>query len=158
MLRQIIFRGAFFAVTVSALAVSGCWLQGRVAEEAPVTQQRPHNKAAREVVIRIAREEYSAAVRNIDQLRRLRLVEVVASEEVGRSAFPEYRLFNVDPKSAYSLLGLTDGDILVSANDYVLNDPERFRQYVQVLHREPGETFVEIRRQGEEVVLRFSFI
>ncbi len=138
--------------------VCACTPKSDSADPKTAVAQRPHNATAREVTVRIPREEYIAAVRNVDQLRRLRLVEVVATEEVGRSAFPEYRLFNVDPKSAYSLLGLLDGDILVSANDYVLIDPERFRQYVQVLHREQGETFVEIRRAGEEIVLRFSFV
>lgn len=127
-------------------------------DEPRTPTQRPHNQAARVISIQVPRAEYAAAVRNIDMLRRLRLVEVVASEEVGRSIFPEYRLFNIEPKGPYALLGLVEGDILVSANDYVLNDPERFRRYVQVLMRESGETFIEIRRQGEELILRFVFV
>ena len=123
----------------------------------PPAVAKAHNVMARTIDIPVMRKQYALATRNVDSVRKLRLIPVVATEEAGRSPLPEYRLFGITPQSVYALLDLRDGDILISANDYVLNDAERFRGYVQVLHLEPGETFVEVRRGGEEVILRYQF-
>lgn len=141
-----------------AVLLQGCQSPAPVSEAGRAAVLRQHNPRARVVEIPVPKRDFVSAARNIEQIRRLRLVEVTATEEGGRSPFPEYRLFNIAPQSAYALLGLTEGDVLVSANDYALNDPELFKQYVQVLHVESGETFIEIRRNGEPLILSYRFV
>ena len=118
---------------------------------------RPHNQQAKVMEIAVDREVFIAALANVDNMNRIRLIEVVASDEGGRSEFPEYRLFSILPKSAYAALGFEEGDVLVAVNDYALNYSDRFRSYVQVLHIEPGEVFAEIRRNGQPLILKWKF-
>jgi type II secretory pathway component PulC len=107
--------------------------------------------------ISIERALFIGAIGNIDNMNRVRLIEVVASDEVGRSEYPEYRLFSIAPKSAYAVLGFEEGDVLVAVNDYALNYSDRFRSYVQVLHLETSEVFAEIRRNGQPMILKWKF-
>lgn len=141
------------------VALFGCSYVGgpQPIVDKPAAVPRPHNRQAKVIEVAVAREAFLSAVSNYDNMSRIRLIEVVASEEVGRSEFPEYRLFSIAPKSAYALLGFEEGDVLVSVNDYALNQPERFRSYVQVVHLERGEVFAEIRRGGQPTILKWQF-
>jgi type II secretory pathway component PulC len=137
----------------------GCSLFNRTPTEPPqrAAIPRPRNVQAPVEEISVSRSEYRTALQNIGSLSRIRLIEVVASEENRRGAFPEYRMFSIAPASVYDLLGFEEGDILVSANDFALNDPNRFIQYVQYLHVESGEVLSEIRRAGKAVILKWTF-
>ena len=144
---------------ISVMPLLGCTYFGssaHVAEE-PAAVRRPHNQQAKVLELMVDRQMFLTAIGNIDYMNRVRLIEVVASEEVGRSEFPEYRLFSISPKSAYALIGFEEGDILVAVNDYALNYPDRFRSYVNVLHLEPSEVFAEIRRNGQPIILKWKF-
>ncbi|MBN8548177.1 MAG: hypothetical protein J0M12_02555 [Deltaproteobacteria bacterium] len=67
---------------------------------------------------------------------------------------PEYRFFDVRPESAYALLGLRNGDILVAAHDHIVYNPLNFPNYVASLVTLP-DGFVEIRRAGEPVKIQY---
>ena len=70
-----------------------------------------------------------------------------------------YRLFDVKKGAAYDILGLKDGDIIVSAAGYVIQDGSQFKNYINVLedvydNSKKDKPNIEILRDG----IPFNFI
>lgn len=163
MLRKVLSRAVVFLVCLLLLGCAGIRGSGsasdrlrdrkgsvRLSELAAVGQ--PH----RESSVSINRKDYLEALGKRGLLRRVRIVEVFAkAEDSGK--VPEYRFFDIHPESAYALLGLANADILMAADDYVVFDPDQFRAYVEVVAKQPGG-FIQVRRAGEVLVLRFRFV
>lgn len=85
----------------------------------------------------------------------IRLVPVFQSVSTTESF--EYRIFDIDVGGVYGLLGLENSDIIVAANGFLIKDPKQFPLFVQLLEREDKAT-IEIRRDGEARLLKYSFI
>jgi type II secretory pathway component PulC len=85
----------------------------------------------------------------------IRLVPVY--ESVASRLSYEHRVFDVKPSSIYALLGIQNSDIIVAADGYLIKEPRRFIEYIQLLPRE-NEASIEIRRAGEPRLLKYSFI
>jgi S1-C subfamily serine protease len=66
-------------------------------------------------------------------------------------------VFDVKPKSVYTLLGITNTDIIVAVDGYLIKKPEQFVKYIELLQGEDSAT-IEILRGGESMLLRYSFI
>lgn len=105
----------------------------------------------------ISRKELNAALNRPAPANDIRMVLVFRgvpgmSETEGPP--PEYRFFDIKAESAYDLLGLKNGDILVAAHDFIVYNPTNFPTYVAKLIELP-EGFIEIRRGGEPYVLKY---
>ncbi len=68
---------------------------------------------------------------------------------------PEYRFFDVNPKSGYYLLGIRTNDVLVSVEDHILYKPQNFPEYVRRL-LDVQRGWIEIRRGGEAMLLSYT--
>lgn len=85
----------------------------------------------------------------------IRLVPVYQS--VSSTDSYEYRIFDIQHDGAYSLLGLENADIIVAVNRYLIKNPSQFPAFVQLLGNE-NEATIEIRRNGEARLMRYSFV
>jgi type II secretory pathway component PulC len=68
-----------------------------------------------------------------------------------------HRVFDVRPKSIYTLMGIKNADILVAVDGYLVKKPEQFVSYVELLQNEDSST-IEILRGGESILLRYNLI
>lgn len=131
--------------------LTGCSMQGSAVSSRKISELRPFAPVARTVELRISKAVYSETLKNLSLINKLRLVPILkAGDGVD---LPEYRMFNILPGSVYELIGLLNSDVLIAANNYILNDPEKFKLYVQVLPREP-QPYIEIRRGEEPIIFR----
>lgn len=99
--------------------------------------------------------QYDTALAKRGTSSRIRLVRIFGNAMTVNSVLPEYRVFNVRPDSIYNMIGLKNGDILVAANDYVVQDPNQFDQYLEIVRTDPAP-YVEIRRDGRPTLLKFT--
>ncbi len=105
----------------------------------------------------IQRDTYAKSLEEKKLLYRLRTVPVYKRGSTMEGAIPEYRLFELAPESPYTLLGLKTGDILMSADDWVIYDPRRFVAYVELLAQlNQGE--IRIKRNGQEMLFKYTLI
>lgn len=110
------------------------------------------------VNLEIKKSALKAAQSNLDGVARIRIVQIYyRNQEYGGFLPPEYRLFDILNGSVYQLLGLKDGDVLVAANGYIIQQPELFRTYARLLGTEPTAD-VQIRREGSPLLLKYSFV
>jgi hypothetical protein len=108
----------------------------------------------REIVqIELNRNDLKAAINNTGLLYKVRLIPILKSE-LNKEPYPEYRVFDIDAKSAYALLQLQNTDIIVGANDFIIKDPSVFPQYVSLLANEKTGT-IEIVREGKTLLLTY---
>lgn len=120
----------------------------------------PHRTPAAgtpEEAVNVSRSALKAAIDRVALTNQLRVVPVYRRNEEYARVAPEYRLFNIAPQSAYALLGLRESDTVIAANGFVLHNGDLFREYVRLLPKE-REGFVELRRAGTPLILRFRFI
>ena len=103
----------------------------------------------------ITREDYRVAAAAEDSAR-IRLVPITRSAR-DETGFPEYRLFSIVQGSPYALLGLKNGDVLVTVQGYTLVDSSTFAQYAKLLISE-NEARLIIRRSGEMMELRTKIV
>lgn len=139
-----------------ASLIGGCAPRVKPEQKAvQISTIRPTPPERKEVVLEVSRERLLEALNGKPGLNTMRLVRVFNGQPSISSLLPEYRLFDIKSHSAYELLGLRNGDVLVSANDYVLFEPGIFFQYVS-LFREASDPFIEIRRSGKPVLIRYA--
>jgi hypothetical protein len=142
------------SVVCVILGLSGC-SGNKAPGPIPISSVRPGAPNLKTVEFKIPRQEYNAALGRDDLNRRVRIVEVFQSGITASSA-PEYRIFNIAPKSVYALLRLQAADVLVAAHGMVIKSPLAFERYVTVLLTEPASE-IEVRRNGQAVLLKFQF-
>ncbi len=100
------------------------------------------------------REVLVKAIASTAASSKLRLIETLYRKGEG-TPFPEYRIFGVEPGSAYQLLGLQNADVLIAANGYVLFDPRKFQIFVRLLENEDHAT-LHVRRGGSPILLNIA--
>ncbi len=143
---RVIFLGA-------ALCSTGC-INHEPVQPKRIEEIRPNPPLFRSVSLTLQRRDF------ISQLGRrgdntIRLVPVFQSAVSPESYV--YRVFDVKPKSVYTLLGLQNSDIIVAVDGFLVRKPEQFVAYTQLLQNEDSST-VEIQRSGEAILLRYTFI
>ena len=106
------------------------------------------------VSLPVSRSELQTLLQDSTGINSIRLVEVFRANTESQP-YPVYRIFGLQPGSAYELLGLKNTDILVAANDYIIRTPQLFVQYVRLLPREP-EAFIEIERGGIPLIFAYE--
>ncbi len=122
----------------------------------------PHFRVVQSVVSRerfkksfaSARTSVAESAGSVDQIR---LIRVFDQDATLASKYPRYRLFEIAPESPYDIIGLRNTDILVAVNGYVLFQPLRFKQFVNLLQNESGADF-EIIRGGNPVKISFQLV
>lgn len=87
-------------------------------------------------------------------LYSVRVVPILKGDTMSDD-LPEYRLFGIEPHSAYWVLGLRNADILVGADDYVIYDSRAFPKFIELLSKQ-NEGTVEIRRDGKPLLFKYS--
>ncbi len=85
---------------------------------------------------------------------KIRVIEMYAARDV--SAQPLYRLFDINPGSVYTLLGLQNADILVAASERYLRNPDVFRDYVRLL-KNASEAQIEVMRGDQPLLFKYTF-
>lgn len=116
---------------------------------------RPSLPGTKVVELEIPRDVYIEALSNQKALQRLRLVPLLRSAQFA-SPIPEYRLFDIEEGSAPAVLGLRNSDVLISANDFILYDAQKFKAYLMLLRNE-NNAEIEIRRGEEHLLFKYLF-
>jgi type II secretory pathway component PulC len=140
--------------TVATLvSLSAC---GAVSPSEPkfIEDIRPLPPPTKVVSYSIQRRDLQEALQDAQE-NSIRLVPVYQSVSSRQSY--EYRLFDVKPASAYTLLGLESSDIVVAADRFLIKRPEQFPAFVQLLAG-LNEATIEIRRGGESRLFKYNFI
>jgi hypothetical protein len=132
---------------------TGCY-SSKNSEPKFIEDIRPIAPITKATSFSIQRKDFLDAL-TMSQDNTIRLVPVFSSMSTGTSY--EYRVFDIRPSSAYSLLGLENSDVLIAVNRYLLKRPEQFATFVQLLAQEDKAT-IEIRRGGEAKLLKYSFL
>ncbi|MGI6680416.1 MAG: hypothetical protein ACOX3T_02845 [Bdellovibrionota bacterium] len=85
------------------------------------------------VKMAIDRMKYRQSLINteVNSVRVIEIFQRRAKQEAKN--YPTYRLFDVKPGATYEILGLKDGDVIVSAAGYVVQDAVQFKNYISVL-------------------------
>jgi type II secretory pathway component PulC len=119
-----------------------------------IEEIRPVPPPTKVVSYSIQRRDLQEALQDAHE-NTIRLVPVYQSVSSRQSY--EYRLFDVKPASAYSLLGLESSDIVVAADRFLIKRPEQFPAFVQLMSG-LNEATIEIRRGGESRLFKYNFI
>jgi membrane-associated protease RseP (regulator of RpoE activity) len=85
-----------------------------------------------------------------------RVVELLYGRD-SSPGYKQYRLFGVDKESPYALLGLENADIIVAANGYVLNSPDKLPKFIGLLPGEQTAT-LDVRRSGRAIRFSYTFV
>ena len=109
------------------------------------------------VPLSVSRTELKQILAKGSDLNQLRVVQVTQSSSGSANAVPEYRLFGIKSGSVADVLGLTNADILIAANGYVVFSPKQFADYLFALS-ELKEGSVELRRNQEALMLKYSIV
>lgn len=103
----------------------------------------------------IQRSELQAALQGGDVLNAVRLVQLFDSQQGG--PVPQYRIFEIKPKSIYELLGLENSDVIVAAHGYVIPDWRNFPPYIGWLVTQ-NSSEIELKRQGRAMVMKYRIV
>lgn len=103
---------------------------------------------------RVSKKKLLASLKQGEGANEVRLVTVFRRD---RQQLPQYRIFDIRSGSAYHLLGLEDGDILLAANDHIIFDPAGFRTFVIDYLKDQSEASLTISRGGVATLYRYSF-
>ena len=104
---------------------------------------------------KISRADYKESLDNVKAFDRLRLVELMTRSQ--NEELPEHRLFDLMPGTPAVVLGLQNADILVAANDFVIHNPFKFKQYLILLQNEKTAE-IEIRREEHPMIFKYEFV
>lgn len=104
---------------------------------------------------RISKKKFVDSLRQGEGSNEVRLVSVFRREG---QQLPQYRIFDVHSGSAYQLLGLEDGDILLAANDRIIYDPSGFRTFVVEYLKGQSEASLTLQRGGVTSLVRYTFV
>ena len=138
---------------ISFLSAVGCFSDKKI-EPKFIEDIRPISPVTKSTSYSIQRKDFLDALTR-SQENTIRLVPVYSSLASGTAY--EYRVFDIRPSSAYSLLGMQNSDVIVAVNRYLLKRPEQFATFVQLLSNEDDAT-IEIRRGGEAKLFKYSFL
>lgn len=109
------------------------------------------NESARIVEVQVKRSQMLEVLKN-QNLNRARLVPVFSHDGPA-----SYRLFDVQPGSVFSMLGLSNADMVLAADDFVISSWTQFFEFLSVLPQEK-EANIRIRRAGEIVLLNIKVL
>jgi len=126
-------------------------------EPIEISSIRPVLPNTKLVQFKVSRQEYLTAMGRNELNHKARMIEIFQSADIGSPAIPEYRFFNILPRSVYWVLGLRTADVLVGAHDLVVRSPVAFERYISVLSLEKSSQ-IEVRRDGQPTLLKFEFI
>lgn len=125
-----------FLCFICCLLVSCSWTVKKDPSEGAIKidSVRGHQRTGVVTVkMAIDRMKYRQSLINTE-LNSVRVIEIFQRKAKLESRnYPMYRLFDVKPGAAYELLGLKDGDVIVSAAGYVIQDSTQFKHYINVL-------------------------
>ena len=151
-MKSLRLKSWLMALVVTA-ALVGCSKTTRV-EPKFIDEIRPVPPTHKVISYTIQRRDLRDALTRLRE-SPIRLVPVFQSLTSTESY--EYRIFDIDSEGVYGLLGLENSDIIVAANRYLIRDPKQFPLFVQLLEGE-DQAVIEIRRDGEARLLKYSFI
>lgn len=149
---------SLWRIILCALLCGACAPRGLSAPEVQSSSARAAAGSLKTVTISVARKDLWAALQRGSPSNDLRMVPVFSgapSAGDGDEPPPQYRFFDVKTDSAYYLLGMRNSDVLVTAHDHVVYEPEKFPAYIRMLLGAP-EGWVEIRRGAELLLLSFK--
>jgi type II secretory pathway component PulC len=135
-------------------ALTGCFLQKSSYQPKRIEEIRPNPPIFKSYSLTIQRRDFKSQLARVGE-NTIRLVPVFQSA-VNPESFV-HRVFDVRPKSLYSLMGIQNADILVAVDGYLVKKPEQFVSYVELLQNEDSST-IEILRGGESILLRYNLI
>jgi type II secretory pathway component PulC len=150
---------AVLVLLVAGVMVGGCSIMAPSrsgdALRLKLTDYSKGDVRAMIVPIELERAEFKKALAQNGSLRGIRFVPILHGKDEPSPGYPEYRVFGINQGSVYSKMGLENADILIAANGYVFDNPDKFPQYVSLLAEEPGG-FVNIRRSGNSLQLSYT--
>lgn len=122
-----------------------------------ISSIRPQLPNTKVIEFRLPRQEYFAALGRDELNRKVRIIEIFQSAREATAGIPEYRFFNVVPKSVYGVLGLRSADVLVGAHGYIVQSAKAFYRYLFAMQSEQRSE-IEVRRDGQPILLKFEFV
>ena len=147
-----LFRGFTTVIVASFLyGLSGCAVVQEGTGSQLISSVRPTPEGITILEKTVSRGEVMRALEASRGSTNVRIVPLVTSAAQA-PATPEYRIFNVRPGSIAELLGLRNADVIVAAHDYVIQAPNQFYNYLQLLSSQKA-TAVEVRREGKPIKL-----
>ena len=148
-------RGIRFLMSVFFLASFSLGCHSTAVISPNVGMMKSPNPLATAVPVEVRREKLVERLRDGGALNSIRLVEVFKGAG-NPNPYPEYRMFDIQQGGVFDLLGIRNGDILVSAHGYSVPSVSKFVEYVNVL---PGESSsqIEIIRQKRSLILSLAF-
>lgn len=120
----------------------------------PLTPQQLALQEGRELRLSVSKQQFKDALRTVDPFK-IRVVPILKAPAT-IAITPEYRLFEISPGSAYSIIGLQNTDILLAAEDYPIVEPEKFPVYMKFLQGQDKAKLL-IKRGDEPLVLLINF-
>jgi len=136
---------------------SGCSSTRRTPGNAvAVASVRAPIPGTKTVPMKLSKKQYIEALGQGGGIDTARIVEIFHREHFERN-LPEYRFFEVQRGSVYTLLGLQTADVLVAANGFVVPSAGRFKQYL-LLMQQLEDASIEVRRGGRHLVFQYEFI
>lgn len=136
------------------ITCTGCFLQKTSQQPKRIEDIRPNPPIFKSYSLTIQRKDFKSQLGRTGE-NTIRLVPVFQSA-VNPESFV-HRVFDVRPKSVYTLMGIQNADILVAVDGFLVKKPEQFVSYVELLQNEDSST-IEILRGGESILLRYNLI
>ena len=149
-------RGIVFVLTLSLLLLTGCAPSSKGALSIEkVRAENAESVNPVKIPVKVTKQDYREALssRNIN---RVRMVELFQPRPSSLQKIAEYRLFEIQSKSVFRMLGLRNKDVLVAADGYVVQSPRQFYDYVAALSGVEAAT-IEIRRDKRPLLLDIEF-
>lgn len=150
MIRSILLKACAGVLVLT----TGCFLPTKESQPKKIEEIRPTPPVFKSISFTIQRKDYIAQLSRVGD-NTVRLVPVFQSAIASESYV--HRVFDVKPKSVYTLLGINNTDIIVAVDGYLIRKPEQFVKYIELLQSEDSAA-IEIIRGGESMLLRYSFI
>lgn len=125
----------FFAFCI--LVISSCSTNKRDGSGAIRIDDIRGHKDSGMVTVSMAldRMKYRQSLINTE-VNSVRIVEIFQRlAKIESRNYPMYRIFDVRPGATYEMLGLKNGDVIVAASGYVIQDSRQFKHYVNVLEK-----------------------
>jgi len=97
------------------------------------------------------RTQVEKALARADAPLRIRMVEVFSGTKLSR----RYRVMGFDKTGIYPLLGLKVGDVILAADNFIIQDPALFPKFIGLLPNESAAT-IHVFRAGKELLLVYS--
>ncbi len=146
----------YAAISVMAVMMIGCAFDVFDQPAQPVSRKRTLPLGIAVEMVSVDREEFRQTLANPAAVNSVRLVEIYQGESESEPLVPRYRVFGVRFDSPYYLLGLRNGDILLSASGYIISEASKFKPYVSLLGNEK-QVEIEVVREQQGLLLRCQF-